>query len=101
MKQEIITLVYIYQWYIYIYYIYIHIHIYIYIYGIHNGIYLYTYLYIYFYILYIQIKKNYRKTKINTSEKFIDKTVPTEVITKTGEFVLKNNLVKFNSRFYE
>ena len=32
----------------------------------------------------------------NHYDKFIDKTVPTEVIIKTAEFVLKNNLFEFN-----
>ena len=32
----------------------------------------------------------------NHYDKFIDKTVPTEVIIKMAEFVLKNNLFEFN-----
>ena len=34
-------------------------------------------------------------------DKFIDKTVPTEDIIKMPEFVLKNNLFEFNSKFYK
>ena len=34
-------------------------------------------------------------------DKFIDKTVPTEDIIKMAEFVLKNNLLEFNSKFYK
>ena len=37
----------------------------------------------------------------NQNDKFIDKTVPTEDIIKMAEFVLKNNLFGFNSKFYK
>ena len=37
----------------------------------------------------------------NHYDKFIDKTVPTEDIIKMAEFVLKNNLFEFNSKFYK
>ena len=37
----------------------------------------------------------------NQYDKFIDKTVPTEDIIKMAEFVLKNNLFEFNSKFYK
>ena len=37
----------------------------------------------------------------NQYDKFIDETVPTEDIIKMAEFVLKNNLFEFNSKFYK
>ena len=37
----------------------------------------------------------------NQDDNFIDKTVPTEEIIKMAEFVLKNNLFEFNSKFYK
>ena len=37
----------------------------------------------------------------NQHDKFIDKTVPTEDMIKIAEFVLKNNLFEFNSKFYK
>ena len=37
----------------------------------------------------------------NQYDNFIDKTVPTEDIIKMAEFVLKNNLFEFNSKFYK
>ena len=37
----------------------------------------------------------------NQYDKFIDKTVPTEDIIKMAEFILKNNLFEFNSKFYK
>ena len=37
----------------------------------------------------------------NQYHKFIDKTVPTEDIIKMAEFVYKNNLFEFNSKFYK
>ena len=37
----------------------------------------------------------------NQYGKFIDKTVPTEDIIKMTEFVLKKNLLEFNSKFYK
>ena len=37
----------------------------------------------------------------NQYDKFINKTVPTEDIIKMAEFVLKNNLFEFNSKFYK
>ena len=37
----------------------------------------------------------------NQYDKFIDKTVPTEGIIKMAEFVLKNNLFEFNSKYYK
>ena len=38
---------------------------------------------------------------LNQYDKFIDKTVLTEDIIKVAEFVLKNNLFEFNSKFYK
>ena len=37
----------------------------------------------------------------NQYVKFIDKTVPTEDIIKMAEYVFKNNLFEFNSKFYK
>ena len=37
----------------------------------------------------------------NQYDKFIDKTVPTEDIIKMAEYVFKNNLFEFNSKFYK
>ena len=37
----------------------------------------------------------------NHYDKFIDKTVPTEDISKMAVFVLQNNMFEFNSKFYQ
>ena len=37
----------------------------------------------------------------NQYDKFIDKTFPTEDIIKMTEFVIKNNLFEFNSKFFK
>ena len=37
----------------------------------------------------------------NHYDKFIDKTVPTEDISKMAMFVLPNNMFEFNSKFYQ
>ena len=49
------------------------------------------------------IISHYKGLKVlpNQYDKFTDKTVLTEDIIKMSEFVLKNNLFEFNSKFYK
>ena len=85
--------------YIYIYiniYIYIYTYIYIYIY-----IYLYIYTYIYTYMgICICICEGFDILK-KQYENYPIKEVSTEDVVKMADFVLKNNLFEFNSKFYK